>query len=75
MDVLMLKISTKILKIFIGKMLSKQLGKKLGCNIKIQLNDLNIDAVKDDIKIHVDIDGLLTKDDFYNVINELGKGE
>lgn len=75
MDVLMLKISTKILKNFIGKMLSKQLGKKLGYNIKIQLNDLNIDAAKDDIKIHVDIDGLLTKDDFYNVINELGKGE
>lgn len=75
MDVLMLKISTKILKNFIGKMLSKQLSKKLGCYIKIQLNDLNIDAVKDDIKIHVDIDGLLTKDDFYNVINELGKGE
>lgn len=73
MDMLMLKLSTKFMKGIVAKIISRKVYKKLGYKIDIQLNDVQIDMVDGDVKIHVDVDTQMNKTEFERLMEELGE--
>lgn len=73
MDMLMLKLSTKFMKGIVAKIMSKKLYKKLGYKIDIQLNDVQIDMVNGDVKLHIDVDIKMNKTEFERLMEELGE--
>jgi hypothetical protein len=73
MDMLMLKLSTKFMKGIVAKIISKKLYKKLGYKIDIQLNDVQIDMINGDMKLHIDADTKMNKTEFERLMEELGE--
>lgn len=71
MDVLMLKLSTKFMKGIVAKRLSKKIYQKLGCKIDIQLNDVQIDTVEGDIKLHINADGKMSRAEFERLMERI----
>ena len=64
MDMLMMKLSTKFMKGIVAKIITRKVYKKFGYKIDIQLNDVQIDMINGDIKIHIDADGKMNKTEF-----------
>ena len=73
MDMLMLKLSTKFMKGTVAKIVSKKLYKKLGYKIDIQLNDVRIDTINGDVKLHVNVDAKINRTEFERLMEELGE--
>lgn len=68
MDMLMLKISTKFMKGVLSKIISKKVYKKLGYKIDIGLNDVQIDMINGDVKLHINTDIIINKTEFERLI-------
>ena len=64
MDMLMMKLSTKFMKGIVAKIIARKVYKKFGYKIDIQLNDVQIDMINGDIKLHIDADGKMNKTEF-----------
>lgn len=64
MDMLMMKLSTKFMKGIVAKIITRKVYKKFGYKIDIQLNDVQIDMINGDIKLHIDADGKMNKTEF-----------
>lgn len=68
MDMLKLKVSTKFMKGFVAKVVSKKLYEKLGCKIDIQFKDVSVDTINGDVVIHVDADAKINKTEFERLL-------
>lgn len=64
MDMLIIKLSTKFMKGMVAKIIARKVYKKFGYKIDIQLNDVQIDMINGDIKLHIDADGKMNKTEF-----------
>ena len=64
MDMLMIKLSTKFMKGMVAKIIARKVYKKFGYKTDIQLNDVQIDMINGDIKLHIDADGKMNKTEF-----------
>lgn len=64
MDLLKLKLSTKFMKGFVAKVVSKKIYEKLGYKIDIQFRDISVDTINGDILIHIDADAKINKTEF-----------
>ena len=71
MDMLKLKISTKFMKGFVAKVVSKKIYEKLGCKVDIQFKDIEIDTKDGDVIIHVDVDGKINKTEFERLLETI----
>jgi hypothetical protein len=68
MDEMKLKLSTKLMRGIVAKLISKALFKKLGCRADIELNEIEVLTKDDKIFIHVNADGEISKEDFAKLI-------
>ena len=73
MDMLMLKLSTKFMKRIVAKIISRKIYKKLGYKIDIQFNDVKIDMVDGEVKLHIDVDGKMNKTEFNRFMEMIGE--
>ena len=73
MDIFMLKLSTKYMKGLVAKIISRKMSKKFGYKVDIQLNDVQIDVIDGEVKIHIDADGKMNKTEFNKLIKEISK--
>ena len=73
MDMFMLKLSTKFTKGIVAKIISRNVYKKLGYKVDIQLNDVRIDTVNGDVKLHIDADAKMNKTEFDRLMEKLGE--
>lgn len=73
MDMLMLKLSTKFMKGIVAKIISKKVYKKLGYKIDLQLNDIQVDTINGDVRLHVDVDTKMSRTEFERLMEELGE--
>ena len=73
MDMLILKLSTKFMKGIVAKIISKKAYKKFGYKFNIQLNDVQIDMISGDVRLHVDADVKMNKTEFERLMEELGE--
>lgn len=73
MDMFMLKLSTKFMKGIVAKVISRNVYKKLGYRIDIQLNDVQIDMIDGDVKIHINADTKMNKTEFDRLVRKIGE--
>lgn len=71
MDMLMLKISTKFMKGIVAKIISKKAYKKFGYKIDIQLNDVQIDMINGDVRLHIDADAKMNRTEFERLMENI----
>jgi hypothetical protein len=72
MDELKLKLSTKFMRGIIANLISKAISKKLGYNIDVPINEIALKTEDGKIKIHLDVDGEVTNEEFKNIIKSIG---
>ena len=72
MDEMKLKLSSKFMRGIITNIISKAIYKKLGYNIDILLNEINIENVDGKMRIHVDADAEVTNDELRKLIKSIG---
>ena len=72
MDVLKLKLSTKFMRGMVANLISKALNKKLGYNIDILLNEIEVKNENGKILIHVDADAEVDNGEFVKILKSIG---
>lgn len=72
MDELKLKLSTKFMRGFIAKLVSKTIYKKTGYNIDILLNEIEVNTEDGKIRLHINVDADVKNDEFVKIIKSIG---
>lgn len=72
MDVLKLKLSTKFMRSTIANLIAKTLYKKLGYNIDILLNEIEVKNENGKIMLHVDVDAEVDNGEFIKILKSIG---
>ena len=72
MDELKLKLSTKFMKGIVANLISKALMKKLGYNIDILLNEIDVKVENGKVRVHVDVDAELENSEFVKILKSIG---
>ena len=72
MDELKFKLSTKFMRGIVANLLSKVISKKFGYDVDIQINEIVLRTEEGKVKIHVDVDGEVSNDEFKNIIKSVG---
>lgn len=72
MDVLKLKLSTKFMRGMVANLIAKALNKKLGYNIDILLNEIEVKNENGKILIHVDADAEVDNGEFVKILKSIG---
>lgn len=71
LDYLKLKISTKFMKGIVAKVISRKIYNRFGYRVDIQFNDIQLDMIDGDVKIHVDVDGKMNKTEFSRLMEKI----
>ena len=72
MDVLILKLSTKFMRSMVANLISKALYKKMGYDINILLNEIEVKKENGKIMLHVDVDAELSNSEFVKILKSIG---
>lgn len=71
MDLFKLKISTRFMKGYVAKTVSKKIYEKLGCKIDIQFKNIEVDTVNGDVIIKVDAEGVINRTEFERLLESI----
>lgn len=72
MDVLKLKLSTKFMRSMIANLISKALYKKMGYDINILLNEIEVRNENGKIMLHVNADAEVDNVEFVKILKSIG---
>lgn len=72
MDELKLNLTTNFMRGVVAKLIAKSIYKKSGHNIDILINQISVTAVDGKMRIHADVDGEISKDEFIKIIKSIG---
>lgn len=72
MDELKLKLSTKFMKGIVANLVSKAIAKKVGYNIDILLNEIEVRNEGGKIHLHIDADAEIENSEFVKIIKSIG---
>lgn len=75
MDEMRINLSAKFMKSIVTKILRKVIRKKFGYDIDIQINDLVIVSSEGKVRIHADVDGETTNEEFAKIVKSITKDE
>lgn len=71
MDELKLNLNSKFMNGIVTRLLGMVIRKKLGYNVDIQLNSVNVIAKDGKVHIHVDVDAETTNDEFMKIVKSI----
>lgn len=66
-----IKLSTKLMKDLLTKIVRKMIKKKYGCDVCIHLNDLNIELTDGRAYVHLNVDADMNQYDLMKVMNSI----
>ena len=72
MDELRLRLSTKFMRGIITNILSKIIRNKLGYDIDIQLNEIEIRTEGGKVRLHADVDAEVSNEEFMKIVKSVG---
>ena len=73
MDEMKLKLSTKFMRNIVAKLITKAIQKKIGYKVNIQLNELDINVLDGETKIHTNIEVSCNSNEFMKIMNAIGE--
>lgn len=62
------KLYTNFVKMIVSKVLAKAIAKKIGYNVQIHINELELDEHLGEIKLTVNAEAKMSTDDFLKVV-------
>lgn len=71
MDEMKIKLSTSFMKGIIAKIIKSAISKKLGFEVELEINEIDVKFDGGKVRLHADIDGEMNKDEFVKIINPL----
>ena len=71
MDELKLKLQTKFMRGIVAKLIGTAIQKKLGCDIDVYLNKIEVITTEDKIQMHIDVDADMTNGEFTRLVNSI----
>lgn len=71
MDEMKLNISTKLLRGIVAKIIIKNIRKKMGYNVNITINELQAEMIDGEVRLRVNVDGSMSKEEFNRFITSL----
>jgi hypothetical protein len=71
MDEMKLKLSTKIMKGLVNKIIETIIQKKLDYNVKFNLNDLEVTVVDGKAHLHTDVDLEMDYDELIKILKSI----
>ena len=71
MDEMKIKLSTSFMKGIIAKIIKSVISKKLGFEVELEINEIDVKFDGGKVRLHADIDGEMNKDEFVKIINPL----
>lgn len=72
MDELKLKLSTRVMRGLVAKLLAKLIFKKTGYEVNIQLREIEVSNAEGKVRLHIDADADMSCDDFTKLIKSIG---
>ena len=72
MDELKLKLSTKFMRGIVANLVSKAIAKKVGYNIDILLNEVEVKNEDGKIHLHIDADAEIENGEFIKMLKSIG---
>ena len=72
MDELKLNLNSKFMNGIVTKLIGMTIRKKVGYNVDVQLNSVNVIAKDGKVHIHVDVEAETTNEEFMNMIKSIG---
>lgn len=72
MDEMKLKLSTKFMRNFIAKLISKTIYKKFGYKVDIQINDLAISIINGETKVSTNVEMSMNGEEFTKIVKNVG---
>ena len=71
MDEMKIKLSTKLMKDLLTRIVRKVIKKKYGCDVCIHLNDLSIELSDGRAYVHLNVDADMDQNDLMKVMNSV----
>lgn len=74
MDEMRLKLSTKLMRGMVSKVIETAISKKFGVKANVELNEIELETIDDKIRIHVNADVEINKNDLLAINRLMEKG-
>lgn len=71
MDELKLKLTTRIMRGLVAKLIKGSIRKKYGYNVDVWLNELDIEVVDGKARLHTSVDVELKNDDLVSIVKSI----
>ena len=71
MDELKLSLSTKFMKGMLAKLLSKMIKKKYGYKVNIHIEEIKLEVIDGQAKLHANVDAELNSDEFKEIMKTI----
>lgn len=66
-----MKIQSKLMRGILSRIITKELKKKLGCDVNIRIRSLSAATIDNTTRIHVDVDGEINTEDLDTLISQV----
>ena len=71
MDVMKLKLSSRLMRGIVAKMITRSIRKKYGYKVNIQLNDLDVNVIGGDAAIKVNAEVEIDNKEFMEIVKKI----
>lgn len=72
MDEMKLKLSTKLMRGFVSKLIARMIYKKTGYKVDIHINDLDIKVIDGEANVATNLEVKINNDEFLKIIKSIG---
>lgn len=72
MDEMKIKLSTKLMRGFVSKLLARMIYKKTGYKVDIHVNDLDVKVIDGEANVAANLEVKINNDEFLKIIKSIG---
>lgn len=73
MDELKLKLSTNVMRSILAKIVTKTVAKKLGYDIDILINEIQVETTGGKISLHLNVDAEMDNNEFIKILHGISQ--
>lgn len=72
MDEMKIKLSTKLMRGFVSKLIARMIYKKTGYKVDIHINELDINVIDGEANVAANLEAKINNDEFLKIIKSIG---
>lgn len=75
MDEMKVKLSTKLMKGIVSRLIARAIYKKCGYKVNVHIDELDFSSIDGETSIHTNVEVKLSSDEFKKIIKSIGSPE